>query len=120
MLEDRTLHSDITNIVHSTGVVGLLLYLLMIASSFVQSCRHAVKRLDFVIILFCGSAFLVYTVTGRYTSTESMMLLILLLMLPLARQENSTASASDAPGSLAATGFSPHAKAKAGMPQHAL
>lgn len=87
ILDERTLHSDITNIVHSTGIIGLLLYLLMVFTSFKHSFRNAATGSDILIILYCAAAFFVYTITGRYTSSESMMFLFMILALPLAQKE---------------------------------
>jgi hypothetical protein len=86
IMGDRSLHSDITNIAHSSGLLGLALYFLMIITAFVQSFRKAAGRQDIIIILFCAMTFLGFTTTGRYTETGYMLLLFLLLMLPLTRK----------------------------------
>lgn len=86
ILGDRSLHSDLTNIAHSSGLLGLGLYFLMITTAFVQSIKKAGTRTDIMIVLFCGITFLMFTTTGRYTETGYMLLLFLLLMLPLTRK----------------------------------
>ena len=86
ILGERSLHSDITNIIHSSGLLGLLLYFLMVATAFLQSFRKAATRRDKIIVLFCGMTFGVFTTTGRYTETGYMLLLFLLLLLPLAKE----------------------------------
>jgi hypothetical protein len=86
-LGDRSLHSDLTNIAHSSGLLGLGLYLLMIATAFRQSYRNAATKADKLICLFCAMTLLVYTTTGRYTETGYMLLLFLLLLLPLAKED---------------------------------
>jgi O-antigen ligase len=90
ILGDRSLHSDITNIAHSSGILGLILYFLMIATAFLQSFRKASTRRDKIIVLFCGMTFAVFTTTGRYTETGYMLLLFLLLLLPLAKEAQPT------------------------------
>ncbi|WP_169336221.1 O-antigen ligase family protein [Pontibacter roseus] len=86
ILDERSLHSDVTNIVHSTGIIGLILYLLMVASSFWKAFENATNKTDTYIFLYCAAAFIVYTITGRYTSVECTILLFLLLYLPLAKE----------------------------------
>lgn len=81
-LGDRSLHSDLPNIAHSSGLLGLLLYLLMVGTAFGQSWRKARGKTDKLITLFCAITFLAFTATGRYTETGYMLLLFLLLLLP--------------------------------------
>lgn len=88
ILADRTLHSDITNIIHSTGFIGLLLYLLMVLASFRYSLSNAITGTDKLIVLYCAAAFVIYTITGRYTSSESMLYLFMILSLPIAKTED--------------------------------
>lgn len=83
VLGTRTLHADLTSIVHSSGFVGLALYLLMMFTAFSQSFGKAKSRADYFIILFCATVFLVYTITGRFSNIGSYVFLILLLMLPI-------------------------------------
>lgn len=87
ILEDRSLHGDLTYITHSSGLIGLLLYLLMVMTAFRKSFRAAETRTDKLIVLFCGMAFIAYTITGRYTEIGSVMMLYLVLMLPLSKSE---------------------------------
>jgi hypothetical protein len=86
ILGDRSLHSDLTNIAHSSGFLGLGLYLLMVTTAFLQSFKKASSRTDIILLFFCGITFLVFTTTGRYTETGYLVLLFLLLMLPLAKK----------------------------------
>lgn len=85
--EQSTLHSDIPNIAHSSGIIGLVLYLLMIFTAFWKIGKIVRKREEVFIFLFCCVAFIVYAITGRYTEIGSMMLLFLLLNLPSAIEE---------------------------------
>ncbi|WP_205511024.1 O-antigen ligase family protein [Longitalea arenae] len=86
-LGDRSLHGDIPNLLHSSGLIGVLLYLLMIGTAFAQAIKASKQYIDKLIILFCSGSFLVYTVTGRYTEIASTLLLFLVLMIPLAKDE---------------------------------
>ncbi|WP_299701302.1 hypothetical protein [uncultured Pontibacter sp.] len=88
ILDERTLHSDVTNIVHSSGLIGLSLYFLMIITCFVQAFKNSKTKEDILLIMFCASVFVVYTITGRYTSSESMIFLFLTLMLSLSIKED--------------------------------
>lgn len=81
----RSLHGDITNIIHSTGVIGLALYLLMVLTVFRESIKHIHTPTDRLIVLFCFLVFVVFTITGRYNQTGYMVLFFLLLSLPLGK-----------------------------------
>jgi hypothetical protein len=87
-LAERSLHGDIPNLLHSSGLVGVVLYLLMVGSAFWQAIKAATPYHDKLIVLFCAGTFLVYTVTGRYTEVAATLLLFLVLMLPLAESES--------------------------------
>lgn len=87
LFEQRTLHSDLTSIAHSTGILGVVLYLMMIFNSFAKSYQHANTRADKLILVYCAIVFTVYTTTGRYTTIENIWFIMLLLMLPLTKQK---------------------------------
>jgi hypothetical protein len=87
VFELRTLHSDLPSIIHSSGIIGLVLYLLMVITAFRQSVRAATTNLDKFIVFFCFVTFVVYSITGRFSEAASMLLIYLLLMLPLAGKE---------------------------------
>ena len=84
ILAERSLHGDIPNLIHSSGLIGLALYLLMSITAFWQAIRAAKRYQDILIVVFCALTFLVYTVTGRYTEVAATLLLFLILMLPMA------------------------------------
>ena len=86
--EERSLHSDITNILHSSGILGLIIYMFMIITAFSRSYGTAASIVEKLILLFCVIFFGIFTITGRYTESESMMLLFFILMLPLAKDES--------------------------------
>lgn len=87
VLGTRTLHADITSILHSFGIVGLILYLGMFGTAFKQAHTQATSRADYMIFLFCALVFVVYTITGRYTNIGNFVLLVLLLMLPTTKKK---------------------------------
>src|SRR5690606_8584558 len=82
----RTLHADITSILHSYGLIGLALYLLIFLIAFKQAYSYSNSRTDTLIVAFCAIVFVVYTITGRYTNIGNFVLLTLLLMLPLTKK----------------------------------
>jgi hypothetical protein len=88
VLAERSLHGDIPNLLHSSGLVGLALYLLMTVTAFGRAMAAAKRYQDKLIVIFCAVTFLVYTVTGRYTEVAATLLLYLVLMLPLAKNED--------------------------------
>lgn len=96
-LEDRSLHGDLTNIAHSSGLLGVFLYLMMVLTAFLNSYKPAVSRTDLIIIAFCAITFAIFTITGRYTEIASTVMLYLVLALPIAKTEEkeSTSKAGD-------------------------
>jgi O-Antigen ligase len=84
---ERSLHGDLPSITHSSGIIGLLLYILMIITTFFRSFKAAETKEDYLTILFCVLAFATYTATGRFTEYGSMLLLFLTAQLPLAKKE---------------------------------
>lgn len=76
---DRSLHGDMPSLIHSSGFIGLALYLLMILTAIRQALRHCHSKKELAIILFCSVALLTFTLTGRYTQVGGMMLIYLLM-----------------------------------------
>jgi len=87
VLGDRSLHGDLTNIAHSSGLIGLGLYLLMMGTAFLKSFRASTTYQERLIILFCCATFLAYTGSGRYTEGAASILQMCVLLLPLSKQE---------------------------------
>jgi len=87
ILGDRSLHGDLTNIAHSSGLIGVGLYLLMMGTAFLKSFRASGTYQEKLIILFCCATFLAYTASGRYTEGAASVLQMLVLMLPVSKQE---------------------------------
>ena len=84
----RTLHSDLTNIAHSSGLIGVLFYLLMVITAFVKAWKAKCNTIDKSIILFCVVTFIVFAITGRYTQVDYMILLYLILLIPLTNKND--------------------------------
>lgn len=83
----RTLHTDLTSIVHSSGFLGLFLYLMMVSVAFWQAWKKTYSKSQYYHFAFCSIAFLIYTVTGRYTTLSSSIFFYLLLFLSVSRPE---------------------------------
>ncbi|SHF39294.1 O-antigen ligase family protein [Flavisolibacter ginsengisoli] len=101
---DRSLHGDLTSIAHSSGILGVVLYLLMILNVFYSSLKSAETKADRLIILFGLITFVAYTLTGRYTQIGCMLLLFLAVKLPLTKEEFNHAEVEDTGKTLAFTG----------------
>lgn len=82
---ERSLHGDLTSIMHSSGFIGLGLYLLMVITAFIQCFKAVESRGDKLIVLFCAIDFITFTGSGRYTEYGSMLILFLTAYLPLAK-----------------------------------
>lgn len=82
---DRSLHTDITNITHSSGLIGLVLYILMVIVAFHSVWLRTRNRADFLQLVFISLCFLVFFINGRYTTTSAMLLMISVLSLPHAK-----------------------------------
>ncbi|WP_460544842.1 O-antigen ligase family protein, partial [Echinicola sediminis] len=85
----RSLHGDLTNIFHSSGFIGVFLYLAMFLTVFIQALLRIRSSTDLYIIGFCLLAFSVFTITGRYTQIDNMLMLTLVLALPLGKIQRS-------------------------------
>ena len=87
ILGDRSLHGDLTNIIHSSGLIGVTLYLLMMGTAFLKSFKASTTYQEKLIILFCCATFLAYTGSGRYTEGAASVLQACVLLLPLSKQQ---------------------------------
>lgn len=84
----RSLHSDITVIVHASGLLGLLLYVLMIIKTFQVSYQSAWSSYDRLILLFCAVVLIIFSLSGRFTSADYMIVLFLFILLPTANRDD--------------------------------
>jgi hypothetical protein len=87
VLAERSLHGDIPNIWHSSGLIGVMLYLLMVGTAFLKAFRNSHRYKDKFVFVFCGISFAAYTGSGRYTEIAATLLIFLIVMLPLATSE---------------------------------
>ena len=83
---DRSLHGDITSIGHSSGLIGIALYFIMVFSAFYTAWKATENRYDKLIVLFCAIAFTSYCLTGRFTQVGCMMMLFLVANLSVAKE----------------------------------
>jgi O-antigen ligase len=90
----RPLHTDFSVIIHSGGIFGLFLYLLMISIAFFIVWRKTYSKLDKLQYLFILFSFLVYFVTGRFTMVNGPIFLFMILFLPLARDNSKIITAT--------------------------
>jgi O-antigen ligase len=80
------LHTDFANIIHSAGVFGLFLYLMMVLVAFLHVWKRTktkADRLQFYFILFC---FLIYFINGRYITANAMLMMFGVLNLPVSKK----------------------------------
>jgi hypothetical protein len=87
ILAERSLHGDIPNIWHSSGLIGVALYLLMVGTAFLKAFRSCSRLKDKLTFLFCGISFAAYTGSGRYTEIAATLLIYLVVSLPIATSE---------------------------------
>lgn len=83
----RSLHSDLASIAHSSGLIGVVLYIFMILTAFITAFRASTSRADKIIIGYCFIVFTIYNITGRFTQAETMLLLFLVCNLSLTKKE---------------------------------
>jgi O-antigen ligase len=84
---DRSLHGDLSSVAHSSGIIGVIGYLLMIITAFYQAYRFANTRTDKVMLFYCIGIFITFTAIGRYTQVGNMEILFLTAFLPLCKKE---------------------------------
>jgi O-antigen ligase len=81
----RSLHTDIAHLIHSSGFLGLFLYLMMVGLAFLMVWRKTKSkddRLQFYFIVICFS---LYFINGRYTTANAMIMMFGILNLPLGK-----------------------------------
>ena len=84
--DDRPLHSDYATIAHSSGLIGLSLYLAIVITSLLSIWRRTNTRADYFQFTLCLIAFGVFFITGRYTNAAFMTMMFALWNLPLGRK----------------------------------
>lgn len=85
---NRSLHTDPTNLIHSSGFLGLALYLLMFGTLFAAVWFRTNNREDRIRYLFISLCFLVFFINGRYTTTPAMLLMLVIFCIPFAKSSS--------------------------------
>ncbi|MCH6201732.1 O-antigen ligase family protein [Aquiflexum sp. LQ15W] len=84
--DDRPLHSDYATIAHSSGLIGLILYISLVITATLKIWRRTFSRADYLQFFLCLMAFGVFFITGRYTGAAFMGMMFGLWTLPLGRK----------------------------------
>lgn len=82
---DRSLHTDFASIVHSSGLIGLLLYLAMVSVAFASTWKRTCSRGDYLQFFFICIAFFVFAMSGRWYTISATVMMYCLLYLPLGK-----------------------------------
>jgi O-antigen ligase len=98
----RNLHTDLTVLIHSSGFLGLFLYLGMVGTVFWNVWKKTITKNDYIQFLFLTLVFGTYFITGRYTSIPSTLMIFLILCIPLSKDgtkidNNSTTKLGEIP-----------------------
>lgn len=83
---DRPLHTDMMVLIHSSGIIGLILYLLMVSYAFLSVWIKSNSREDIVQFIYVLIVFLVFFGSGRFTNTASSLIIYLVLFLPFSKE----------------------------------
>jgi O-antigen ligase len=83
--DERPLHSDYAVITHSSGLIGLVLYILMMYVAISSIWNRTYSKDDYLQFLFCLISFSVFFITGRFTKISFMVMMFMIWYLPLAR-----------------------------------
>lgn len=81
----RSLHTDFAHLIHSSGFLGLFLYLMMVFVAFFAVLRKTYSRNDKLQFFFIMLCFMLYFINGRYTTANAMIMMFGILNLPLAK-----------------------------------
>ena len=84
--DERPLHSDFATIAHSSGLIGLFLYISLVITALIKIWRRTSSRADFFQFFLCLIAFGVFFLTGRYTGAAFMTMMFGLWTLPLGKR----------------------------------
>lgn len=87
---DRSLHTDFAVLMHGSGVIGLILYVLMFGLSFFQIFRNSKSRGDYIQFVFLTICFLVFFINGRFTTVSATLFMLLIFNLPFAKSNPKT------------------------------
>jgi O-antigen ligase len=84
--DERPLHSDYATIAHSSGLIGLFLYLALVITSILKIWRRTHSRAEYLQFFLCFISFGVFFVTGRYTGAAFMGMMFALWTLPIGKK----------------------------------
>lgn len=84
--DERPLHSDYATIAHSSGLIGLFLYLALVVTSILKIWRRTHSRAEYLQFFLCFISFGVFFVTGRYTGAAFMGMMFALWTLPIGKK----------------------------------
>lgn len=87
-LGTRPLHTDPMVLIHTSGIIGLMLYLLMVSYAFVIAWQKTKNRSDFIQFIYIVLVFTVFFFTGRFTNTGSSLIVYLVLFLSLGTEKS--------------------------------
>jgi hypothetical protein len=82
----RALHTDFGTMMHSGGIIGFSLYLLMIFVAFFSVWRKSNSKNDILQFLFVSFAFAAFFMSGRWYTISATSMMYCLLFLPLGRK----------------------------------
>lgn len=85
VLRNRSLHTDLASIIHSSGLIGFGLYFLMISTAFRMVWNRIKTKHEYFHFFFYLIVFLIFFINGRYTTVSSMTMMFCLLYLPLSK-----------------------------------
>lgn len=80
---NRSLHTDFASIVHSSGFIGLFLYLAMVVYAFGSVWMRTFTKADYLQFFFITIAFFVFAMSGRWYTISATTMMYCLLYLPL-------------------------------------
>jgi O-antigen ligase len=93
--EERPLHSDYAVLTHSSGLIGLSLYILMMFVAISSIWRKTNTKDDYLQFMFCMIAFSVFFLTGRFSKISFMVMMFMIWYLPLAKNSKAVSKISE-------------------------
>ena len=82
-LGTRSLHTDFGTIMNASGILGFVLYLLMVFVAFYSAWKRTHSRADYLQFFFLLLAFLTFFMSGRWHIISAMSMMYSILYLPL-------------------------------------
>jgi O-antigen ligase len=79
----RSFHTDFGTIIHASGLIGFVLYCLMIFVAFYSVWKRSKTRDDYLRIFFCFFTLAAFFMSGRWYIVSSTSMMLCVLYLPL-------------------------------------